>query len=279
MTNERLTIVAKGGNMKKITLFLVVMVTIFSLWASPAVMAQTFSDNFDDGNADGWLLSPYGIWSIENGALKQASGHDYTMGLAEHFVLSDQIATTQVYSSGGYGGIVLWYKDDRNYICVIIYPGAGGFRVTQLIDGASTTFDYGYPVGNAVWNKLSINANGSTGELGIYFNDTYVFSYQSSIPNRTGLSGVTSGNAVTYFDNFSLNANDIDGDGVNADVDQCPYSDPNTTIMIGTHDTGIQNVLFSNGCKMSDLIAQCFINATSRSKFNSCMNRLPNIWK
>ena len=48
--------------------------------------------------------------------------------------------------------------------------------------------------------------------------DTYIFTYNATTPNRTGQSGVTSGNGGAYFDDFKLIYQvcdaDYNGDGV-----------------------------------------------------------------
>lgn len=71
---------------------------------------------------------------------------------------------------------------------------------------------------------------------------------------------------------------DSDGDGINDNLDQCQDSDANTTIIIGSCDTGVENELFDTGCKMSNLIAQCAISAKNHGKFVSCVASLTNGW-
>lgn len=73
---------------------------------------------------------------------------------------------------------------------------------------------------------------------------------------------------------------DSDGDGINDDVDQCPDSDnANATLVIADCETGVENVLFEDGCTMGDLIAQCADGAKNHGKFVKCVAHLTNQWK
>jgi len=72
---------------------------------------------------------------------------------------------------------------------------------------------------------------------------------------------------------------DTDGDGINNDVDQCPDSNLNTTVVIAGCDSGVSNVLFDNGCTMADDIDQCAAGAKNHGKFVSCVAKLTNYWK
>ncbi len=47
---------------------------------------------------------------------------------------------------------------------------------------------------------------------------------------------------------------DIDGDGVINEEDNCPYSDVSETVIIGTCDTGLLNLIFNDGCTTADLV-------------------------
>ena len=178
------------------------------------VFGQSFFDNFDDGNADGWWLSPRGNWSIENGSLRQDhgatdSGEDHVLGLLENLFISDQIIETQV-STSGYGGVVFWYQDNMNYISVAAYPLSAGLVVWEKIDGVFSGLHYESHTSLNTWYDLRVDADSATGLLAIYIDDTLIFTYNAtSFPTRTGQSGVTSGNGGAYFDNFRLTSDDI----------------------------------------------------------------------
>jgi hypothetical protein len=61
---------------------------------------------------------------------------------------------------------------------------------------------------------------------------------------------------------------DTDGDGVPDDEDECPNSlDVGSTIKIGGTDTGVPNVVFENGCTISDMIADLADGAKNHGQF------------
>ncbi len=69
---------------------------------------------------------------------------------------------------------------------------------------------------------------------------------------------------------------DTDLDGVTDDVDQCLTSDLSATVVIDGCDSGVANTLFTSGCTLSDLIAQCAVGAKNHGKYVSCVSRLTN---
>jgi hypothetical protein len=71
---------------------------------------------------------------------------------------------------------------------------------------------------------------------------------------------------------------DADGDGVVDDEDACIVTNP-ATIVIGGIDTGVENVLFANGCTMSDLIAQLKAGAANHGDYVSGVAALTNGWR
>jgi len=155
--------------------------------------ASTFFDDFNDGNADGWSAhSPYpgrsdfGNWRVEDGIVKQDNGGDHN----------------------GYAGITVWYQDDKNWVDVF-YPYGIGFRVMEVIDGNFYYGDYPTIFSERKWQDLKIDANSITGELAIYLDDEYIATHTVVTPNRTGLSGISSGNAGGSFDDFSLTSKPI----------------------------------------------------------------------
>lgn len=54
-----------------------------------------------------------------------------------------------------------------------------------------------------------------------------------------------------------IGPHDSDGDGIPDDEDNCPESNLEDTITIGDCDSGVKNQVFSDGCTMSDMIAEC----------------------
>jgi len=69
---------------------------------------------------------------------------------------------------------------------------------------------------------------------------------------------------------------DSDGDGVPDDEDCQPDSDLSMIVIIGDCDSGVANPLFDDGCTISDLIAECAVDANNHGQFVSCVAHLTN---
>lgn len=204
-----------------------ILVLVFSVSAN----ALPFSDNFDDGNADGWSLSDRGQWSLVDGSLFQNSGGDHVIGLVDNFLLSDQIIETDVkipIHTGGYGGIVLWYQDELNYVEIATYPYAGGIYILEGYNGDVIQSRHPPQTHTGGYHRLSLDANAQTGMIGISWDGIFLFDYSVSTSNRTGLSGVISGNQGAYFDNFLMSSSDV-----------APVPIPSTMLLLGSGLIGL----------------------------------------
>lgn len=68
---------------------------------------------------------------------------------------------------------------------------------------------------------------------------------------------------------------DEDNDGVSDDADQCHGTDLTAaTVVIGGHDSGVPNPLFSAGCTITDLVNKCSVANSKTSDFRNCTNDL-----
>ncbi len=67
---------------------------------------------------------------------------------------------------------------------------------------------------------------------------------------------------------------DSDGDGIPDDEDCCPNSDLSPTVVIDGCDSGVENVLLSCGCTISDLVAGCAADAANHGDFVSSVVQL-----
>ena len=196
--------------MKRWTVGLVVVVALS--WAPVEAKAGTiFFDNFDDGNADGWVFVEFdprgpGEWSVENQILLNNAPTDWNMGLVEDLFLSDQVVETQL-KSAGYAGITFWFHDEKNWASAFINPFSSGLQIQEMVDGDSTRFFlYEHRTWGDTWYDFRVEADSKTGELAIYLDNDYILTHQTSSLYRSGLSGVWSGNAPAYFDNFQLSS-------------------------------------------------------------------------
>jgi PA domain len=71
---------------------------------------------------------------------------------------------------------------------------------------------------------------------------------------------------------------DADGDLVPDAQDCNAHSDRRPTIVIGSIDTGVPNVLFASGCTSSDLIARLNVPGANHGSFVSAVAELTNQW-
>jgi len=76
----------------------------------------------------------------------------------------------------------------------------------------------------------------------------------------------------------AITADDSDGDGIANDVDACPVSNLLPTVIVKGCDAGVTNVLFPDGCTMSDLIADCYAKSKNHGDFVSCSEQFINEW-
>jgi hypothetical protein len=192
---------------------LIIAVLAFLYLPPGKTQAGMIFDNFNDGNAYGWRVVPndlgdYGDWRVENKALVQHSRGDHYKALVDNLLISDQEIEVEV-ATLGYGGVVLWFQNEERWISVVTYPAWDGIAVYEVIDGVGTLEPYLYPTNAKFGYKLTVDADSTTGQLAIYLDDSYKFTYNASTQYRSGSSGVFSGNEVGYFDNFRLTSDDI----------------------------------------------------------------------
>lgn len=67
-----------------------------------------------------------------------------------------------------------------------------------------------------------------------------------------------------------------DFDGVPDAVDRCPDSDRGPTIVLQQCDTGVPNVTFTTGCRISDLLKPCAADAKNEGQYRSCVSAVIN---
>jgi hypothetical protein len=70
-----------------------------------------------------------------------------------------------------------------------------------------------------------------------------------------------------------------DHDGVPDGKDDCIGSDIRPTVQIDDCDSGVNNVVFTTGCSITDLVNRCEIGAKNHGKYVSCVAQLTNILK
>jgi hypothetical protein len=212
--------------MKK-KVYLLAILAALTLVPTAYALSETFLDNFDDGNANGWWLgystanpSIYGNWWVEDGVLRQQKPGDGYTALVENIELTDQTVETDLKLDGFgcYGGIVLWFQDIYHRVNIRVYPATNRVYVGEIGDGVSASQYYITDLSTSTWYKLRAEVDSTSGNLDVYLDDNYLFTYTLTTPNRIGQTGVFNGNSSegASFDNFS-----ITGEGVLTDKRQC----------------------------------------------------------
>lgn len=218
--------------MKKTIIAVAIMGIFAIIGLAQSANAATVFDDFNDGNADGWISAPpyegapsSGNYRVVDGKVTQDEGGDNFNFLLDNYIVSDQSVEARMLNNDmGYVGFTIWHKDNDNWVYVE-YPPYGYFYVIEKWSGVSQVYTfYEYPM-ERKWRTFKINANSTTGELGLYLDGEYILTHTvKANSSRTGLSGFTSGNAGGWFDDFRLTfpGPDTDSDGIEDDIDNCP---------------------------------------------------------
>lgn len=282
----------------------VFLLSFYSFLLFPSkVFAQTQSTplfyDFSNGSTDEWtfgcsVITPWicGNWRIVNGTLTQDTGADNVIALIKDRQFTDQTIETQVKLNGpsGYGGIILWQKDNYNWVTVQVYPAAGIVFVGEWANGAPSSYQYSYNfLSNNPWYDLRVEANSANGNLNVYVSGNYLFSYTAMTLNRTGSTGVSSGNAGGYFDNFKLEENNSAvitvGANLNAyippTIDQCnikvPSQYPTIQTSINAANSG-DTVCVGPGIYNEDVLINKSIQLSGRGASQSIINGQASNW-
>ncbi len=138
--------------------------------------------------------------------LVQDKQGDGFIGLLDNFYMSDQVVETRLKFNGpaGYGGIIFWLQNYQNSVNINVYPGSGGIWGSEIINGVgyATFYPYDINYNDNLWYTLKVEADSISGNILVYVNDVYLFTYTATTPNRTGQTGLINGNSGGYFDNF-----------------------------------------------------------------------------
>ncbi|WP_117208222.1 pectate lyase [Allorhizocola rhizosphaerae] len=135
------------------------MVVVMSSGANAATL---FSDNFDDGNANGWTRSG-GSWSVMSGAYAQTGTSSDAKAQAGSTTWTTQSVTARVRptsfgtNSSRAVGVVARAQSSSNYYSLVLTPGGA-----QLRRGATVLASASLAVSTGTWYTLTLNAGSST---------------------------------------------------------------------------------------------------------------------
>ena len=134
----------------------------------------------------------------------------------------------------------------------------GGFPTSSVVDV--------YDVVNDSWSTLSLS-------------EARWSLTATSVGDKVLFAGGYSTTQSSTVDIFTL-VLDTDGDGINDDEDECPNSiGVGGTVIIGDCDSKVDNVVFENGCTMSDLIQAVADESSNHGQFVRGVSHLTNQWK
>jgi len=119
-----------------------------------------FSDDFNDGNANGWTTSG-GTWSVNaNEYLNTTSGLSYA-GDAAWTNYSVEVDVSPILST--YSGIIGRYQSNTNYYQLEVHSGNNKLSLWRNQNGTWTEIgSYPTTINNGTWYLLKLDMNGST---------------------------------------------------------------------------------------------------------------------
>jgi len=166
------------------------------------------------------------------------------------------------------GGNIDIYDDAWHHIAHVYDPSASAVedRVIYFIDGVRQTVDVDLisdipPYDSSNFNHpMALGAINLRGSIRYYLNgcldEVALYTRPLTVEEvRSHYQAATSA--------------DTDGDGIPDDQDQCVSSDLSSTVVIDGCDSGVPNILFPDGCTISDDIAELAGNSTSHDDFVS----------
>ncbi len=211
--------------------FLLTLGFLLTLASTPALRAATiFSEDFEDGNANGWSTSG-GSWSVVTDGTKaykqsstSATAHSYT-GTASwtNYSIQARAKALSFNGSNRYFGVCARFQSSSNYYLLVL-SNAGTLEIRKRSGGNFTTLaTKTVTVQTGVWYTLKFDLNGSN--LAGYLNGNLeLTTTDASFP--TGKIGFTAANASSVFDDVI-----VDGTNVNTPtptVSRSPTATPTT---------------------------------------------------
>ena len=175
---------------------------------------SNFFDDFNDGNADGWIEDSLAIYGIENGEYSIESPNDNYQHWALHLFGPDGNFIFEVetkFSSGDknspYG---IGVFDSSNTRTCLFITKSGYYKVSYYDNSWRDIRDWSFSPAidttSNSWNKLKMIKNGNT--LDIYINNSKMGSFSSSSIRKVRTVGLyVQDNLHIHFDNVKAEGN------------------------------------------------------------------------
>lgn len=199
--------------MKKKTVLLS-MILLLAM-ATPIYARSAYNDNFSSIKIKDWwwlgnsISIPWidGNWRLEDGALVNDNGVDNTIALVDGNTFSSQVVESDLKVNGPSGscGVIFWHQSSENWVKVYIVPVYDAVWIREMNGSTYLMQEFSLPdLQHDAWYKLRVETDSITGEINAFVDGEHIFSYTVSTPVRSGKTGVITGNAGGYFDNFKL---------------------------------------------------------------------------
>jgi hypothetical protein len=165
-----------------------------------------FSDDFNDGNDDGWSASS--SWTMDSGQYYNQWNGLTTAGSSSW---DDYSVRAHVkLDTSTYGGIVGRYNSSNNYYMLEIHDSLNKFSLYKQVNGSWTEIAYtNTNIVSGTWYWLELEMDGST--LKGYLNDQQLISVTDSTFSA-GKIGLRSGNDA-HFDDVTVEGTSGGGSG------------------------------------------------------------------
>ncbi len=197
--------------MKKTKLLLLLgVVSVLFLSMHVLINAATlFSDNFNDGNADGWATQN-GTWSV----VEDSGSYVYYQSSTSEGRASSGASTWINYSVqarvkvDNFNGsnrayVCARYGDGNNYYAASLYNSSGGkLEIRKKVGGSSTTLvSKSYSLSAGTWYTVKLEVNGST--INMYVNGSLELTTTDS-SLTSGKAGLIAYKVVAKFDDVTV---------------------------------------------------------------------------
>ena len=183
--------------------FVVLSYKILLLHADYTVL---FSDDFNDGNADGWITDGLGTWYVENGEYVVDMGSGVNLkgeALAGDLNWTDYIYEVDVKADQGVDkGIIFHCTETCSYGVDIV---SAPYNVVHLGNNGVNLVTVAFPNSSGVWYHVKIELVGAN--IKVYVDDQLLIDYTGVITHgRIGVAGWTGavGLDIVRFDNLMI---------------------------------------------------------------------------